>query len=208
MGSAPSRSSVSSLPLSAPTFPERITFLMRSPSMTIAAPSAGSLPVQSIRNALVSTVMGMRASFGDDPRFVHPDLLVGAWRPLDPAGHAVEVVLLPEEHPRRLVVHHLLQLGPGLEALLRVHDRHGLGDLGGDGLVASVEEWSGLPWKSCSIVSCAFSAGPEPRKNMSPVVRFLILSRCVPHSFTTTLTLMPSRWSCAAMASETSLSSG
>ena len=28
---------------------------------------------------------------------------------------------------------------------------------------------------------------------MSPVVRFLILSRCVPHSFTTTLVLMPTR---------------
>ena len=58
------------------------------------------------------------------------------------------------------------------------------------------------------MVFCASSAGPQPRKNMSPVVRFLILSRCVPHSFTTTLVLMPTRWSWAAMASEMSLSSG
>src|SRR5215831_14221586 len=125
MSARPLRSSVSTLPLSGPTLPERITSLMRRPSMTTAAPSAGSFPVQSIRNALVSTVMAIPTSSVSrlarhDLRFVHPHLLVGAWRPLDPVGHAVEVMLLPEEHPRRLVVDHLLQLGPGFETLLRV----------------------------------------------------------------------------------------
>src|SRR5688572_27922085 len=43
---------------------------------------------------------------------VHPHLLVGPRRPLDPVRHAVEVVLLPQEHPRRLGVHQPLELGP------------------------------------------------------------------------------------------------
>src|SRR2546427_4248490 len=78
-----------------------------------------------------------RESPWDDLGLVHPDLLVGARGPVDPVGDAVEVVLLPQEHPRHLVVHQQLQLGPGLEALLRVHDGDGLGDLGLDGLVAA-----------------------------------------------------------------------
>ena len=129
MSVRPLRSSVSTLPSRAPTRPERSTSLMRSPSTTTAAPSAGSLPVQSIRNAFVRTVMAMPASLlacryiaCADLGFVHPHLLVGARRPVDPVGDAVEVVLLPEEDPRRLVVDHLLDLGPGLEPLLRVDD--------------------------------------------------------------------------------------
>src|SRR3990170_1355437 len=144
----PLRESVSTRPLRGPTLPERITSLIRSPSMTTAAPSTGSLPVQSIRNASVSTVMApMRASMcqshqrrlaGHHLRLEHPDLLVGARAPLDPAGDAVDVVLLPEKDPRDLIVHHLLDLRPRLEPLLRVHDRHGLGDLGLQRLVAAV----------------------------------------------------------------------
>src|SRR5262249_58578126 len=135
----PLRSRVSTRPLRAPTRPERITSLIRSPSTTTAAPSSGSRPVPSIRSALAKTVMPAMASPRPLPRhhlcLVHPHLLVGARRPLDPVGHAVEIVLLPQEHPRLLVVHHLLELGPRLEALLGVHDGDGLSDLGVDGLV-------------------------------------------------------------------------
>src|SRR5436190_14405549 len=45
--------------------------------------------------------------------------------------------LLPEEGPRRLVRHDLLDLGPGLEPLLRVHDGDGGGDLVLEQLVAA-----------------------------------------------------------------------
>ena len=55
----PLRSTVSTFPGSGPTLPEAITSLMRSPSTTTAAPSTGSLPVQSIRNAFVNTVIAM-----------------------------------------------------------------------------------------------------------------------------------------------------
>ena len=75
-------------------------------------------------------------------------------------------------------------------------------------LLPPYDEYVIEPWKSCSIVPWASRAGPQPRKNMSPVVRFLILSRCVPHSLTVTLTVMPMRPSWAAMACEMSLSSG
>ena len=53
----PPRSSVSTRPGSGPTRPDAMTSTMRSPSTTTAAPSIGSLPVQSIRNALVNTVI-------------------------------------------------------------------------------------------------------------------------------------------------------
>ena len=53
----PPRSSVSTRPGSGPTRPDEMTSTMRSPSTTTAAPSIGSLPVQSIRNALVNTVI-------------------------------------------------------------------------------------------------------------------------------------------------------
>src|SRR6266481_1367035 len=139
MSVRPLRSSVSTLPLSGPTLPDRMTSLMRSPSRTTAAPSTGSLPVQSIRNAFIRTVMGMAASsLLRDLRFVHPHLLVGTRLPVDPVGDAVEIVLLPEEHPRHLVRHHLLDLGPGLYPLLRVHDGDGGGDLVLEHLVAAV----------------------------------------------------------------------
>src|SRR5437667_11077897 len=119
----PRRSTVSTLPSSGPTLPERMTSLMRSPSTTTAAPSTGSLPVQSIRNAFISTVVGMAVSSPlRELGFVHPHLFVGARLPVDPVGDPVDVVLLPEEGPRRLVRHDLLDLGPGLEPLLRVHD--------------------------------------------------------------------------------------
>ena len=59
MSVRPLRSTVSTLPGRGPTLPEAITSLMRSPSTTTAAPSTGSLPVQSIRNALVKTVIAM-----------------------------------------------------------------------------------------------------------------------------------------------------
>src|SRR4030095_13414375 len=58
--------------------------------------------------------------------------------PPNPARHAVEVVLLPEEYPGRLRVDQTLQLGPRLEPLLGVHDRHRLRDLVLDDLVAAV----------------------------------------------------------------------
>src|SRR5438046_3417181 len=115
---APLQSSVVTGPGSAPTAPWRATSLMVSSSTTTAAPSTGSAPVQSIRNALVKTVMLIARLFPvalprHDLGVVHPHLLVGARRPLHRAGHAVEVVLLPEEDPRRLVVDELLQLGVG-----------------------------------------------------------------------------------------------
>src|SRR3990172_8457809 len=130
MSVRPLRSSVSTLPRIGPTRPERMTSLMRSPSTTTAAPSTGSLPAQSIRNALVRTVMAMAAPLPlCDLGFVHPHLLVGARLPVDPVGDAVEVVLLPEEDPRRLVLHHQLDIGPGLEPLLGVDEGDGRGDL-------------------------------------------------------------------------------
>src|SRR5947199_6104667 len=109
----PLRSRVVILPLRGPTLPERMTSLIRSPSTTTAAPSTGSLPVQSIRNAFISTVVGMAVSSPlRELGFVHPHLFVGARLPVDPVGDPVEVVLLPEEGPRRLVRHDLLDLGP------------------------------------------------------------------------------------------------
>src|SRR5262249_10156466 len=126
----PLQSSVVTRPGSGPTLPCRRTSLMRSSSTTTAAPSAGSAPVQSISRALAKTVMAIVATprsridtkvasvrhawlrlSRHDLGVVHPDLLVGARRPLDGLGHAVEVVLLPQEHPGRLVVNQLLQLG-------------------------------------------------------------------------------------------------
>src|SRR6266478_2405288 len=135
----PRRSRVSTLPRRGPTFPERMTSLMRSPSTTTAAPSTGSLPVPSIRNALVRTVRGTRVSsplreFG----FVHPHLFVGAGLPVDPVGHAVEVVLLPEKDPRDFVDDHLLDLRPRLLTLLGIHEGDGGGDLVLKRLVAPV----------------------------------------------------------------------
>src|SRR5712692_7873610 len=53
---APLRSSVVTGPGNAPTLPLGSTSLIRSSSTTTAAPSTGSAPVQSIRNALVKTV--------------------------------------------------------------------------------------------------------------------------------------------------------
>src|SRR5574341_189994 len=139
MSVRPFRSSVSTFPLSGPTLPERMTSLMRSPSTTTAAPSTGSLPVQSIRNAFVRTVMDMAApSPLRDLGFVHPHLLVGARLPVDPVGDAVEIVLLPEEDPRGLERDHLLDLGPGLEPLLGVDEGDGRLDLGLERLVAAV----------------------------------------------------------------------
>src|SRR3990172_8288497 len=132
MSVCPLRSSVATCPLSGPTLPEGRTSLI-SPSSTItAAPSTGSLPVQSIRNALVRTVRpGISSSSARDHlRLEHPDLFVGARLPLDPGGHAVEIVLLPEEDPRHLVMDDLLDLGPRLEPPLRVHGDDRLGDLG------------------------------------------------------------------------------
>src|SRR3954467_9423847 len=90
---APLRSSVVTGPGSAPTLPLGSTSLIRSSSTTTAAPSTGSAPVQSIRNALVKTVRLMpRLLSRDALGVVHPDLLVGARRPLDVARDAVEVV--------------------------------------------------------------------------------------------------------------------
>src|SRR3989304_3101990 len=139
MSVRPLRSSVSTLPRIGPTRPERMTSLMRSPSTTTAAPSRGSFPVQSIRNAFLRTVMAMAApSPLRDLGFVHPHLLVGARLPVDPVGDAVEVVLLPEEDPRRLERDHLLDVGPGLEPFLRIDDGDGRGDLVLEQLVSAV----------------------------------------------------------------------
>src|SRR5947208_6163693 len=153
---APRRSSVVIGPASGPTFPLGRTSLMRSSSTTTAAPSTGSAPVQSISSALVRTVTLMRAgsartahlvgglreehgaSSRDDLRVVHPYLLVGARRPLDVARDAVEVVLLPEGHPRRLVVRELLQLRVRRGARLRVYQRDRPRDLRVDGRVVAV----------------------------------------------------------------------
>src|SRR5258705_1224726 len=135
----PRRSMASTLPRSGPTLPERMTSLMRSPSTTTAAPSTGSLPVPSIRKALVRTVRGTRAPLSlHDLGFVHPHLLVGAGLPVDPVGHPVEIVLLPEKDPRDLADHHLLDLRPRLQPLLGIHEADGGGDLVLEGLVASV----------------------------------------------------------------------
>src|SRR4029450_9352322 len=135
----PRRSTVSTLPRRGPTLPDRMTSLMRSPSTTTAAPSTGSLPVPSMRKALVRTVRGTRAPLSlHDLGFVHPHLLVGAGLPVDPIGHAVEIVLLPEKDPRDLGGHHLLDLRPRLQPLLGIHDGDGGGDLVLEGLVASV----------------------------------------------------------------------
>src|SRR5512145_1556414 len=114
MSVLPLRSSVVTRPGREPTTPLVATSLMRSSSTTTAAPSTGSAPVQSMRNAFVKTVRLMIGSVRlsrDDLRVVHPHLLVGPRRPFDVLGDSVEVVLLPEEHPRRLVVHGLLELG-------------------------------------------------------------------------------------------------
>src|SRR5213593_2345357 len=140
---APLQSSVVTGPGSAPTLPWRTTSLMRSSSTTTAAPSTGSPPVQSMRNVLVKTVMliGRLSPVAlprHDLRVVHPYLLVGPRRPLDRVGNPVEVVLLPEKDPRRLVVDELLQLGVGGGASLRVHHRDGAGDLLVDQLVVAV----------------------------------------------------------------------
>src|SRR5436309_1576356 len=126
-----------------PTMPWRATSLIVSSSTTTAAPSTGSAPVQSITNALVKTVMLFARLFPvalprHDLGVVHPHLLVGARRPLHRAGHAVEVVLLPEEDPRRLVVDELLQLGVGGRTALGIHHRDGAGDLLVDHLVVAV----------------------------------------------------------------------
>src|SRR5262245_58023615 len=106
MSVLPPRSSVVTRLGSAPTCPLGAMSLIRSSSTTTAAPSMGSAPVQSIRNALVKTVMAMgpfswSRLFRDDLGVVHPDFLVGARRPLDGVGYAVDVVLLPQEHPGR-----------------------------------------------------------------------------------------------------------
>src|SRR3989449_5755038 len=140
---APLQSSVVTGPGSAPTVPWRATSLMVSSSTTTAAPSTGSAPVQSITNALMKTVMLIARLFPvalprHDLGVVHPHLLVGAQRPLHRAGHAVEVVLLPEEDPRRLVVDELLQLGVGGRTALGIHHRDGAGDLLVDHLVVAV----------------------------------------------------------------------
>src|SRR3989441_9728498 len=140
---APLQSSVVTGPGSAPTVPWRATSLMVSSSTTTAAPSTGSAAVQSITNALMKTVMLIARLFSvalprHDLGVVHPHLLVGARRPLHRAGHAVEVVLLPEEDPRRLVVDELLQLGVGGRAALGIHHRDGAGDLLVDHLVVAV----------------------------------------------------------------------
>src|SRR5439155_16051309 len=147
MSVAPRRSSVVIGPASGPTFPLGRTSLMRSSSTTTAAPSTGSAPVQSMRSALVRIVRLMvarsastahlvggllkepGASSRDDLRVVHPHLLVGARRPLDMARDAVEIVLLPEEHPRRLVADELLQFRVGVGAGLGVEEGAGAGDL-------------------------------------------------------------------------------
>src|SRR5439155_310313 len=140
---APALVTVATGPGSAPTVPWRATSLMVSSSTTTAAPSTGSAPVQSITNALVKTVMLIARLFPvalprHDLGVVHPHLLVGARRPLHRAGHAVEVVLLPEEDPRRLVVDELLQLGVGGRTALGIHHRDGAGDLLVDQLVVAV----------------------------------------------------------------------
>jgi hypothetical protein len=59
MSVLPWRSSVVTRPGNAPTWPFGAISLIRSSSTTTAAPSMGSAPVQSIRNALVKTVMAM-----------------------------------------------------------------------------------------------------------------------------------------------------
>src|SRR5207247_3097875 len=92
---APLQSSVVTGPGSAPTAPWRATSLMVSSSTTTAAPSTGSAPVQSIRNALVKTVMLIARLFPvaltrHDLCVLHPHLLVRAWRPLHPARHLLE----------------------------------------------------------------------------------------------------------------------
>src|SRR5438477_12905668 len=122
----PLQSSVVTRPGCGPTLPFGSTSLMRSSSTTTAAPSTGSAPVQSIRRALVKTVIAMGSLLSrHDLGVVHPDLLVGAGRPLDGLGHAVEVVLLPQEHPGRLLVDQPLQLGVGLGPRLGIEQRLG-----------------------------------------------------------------------------------
>src|SRR5262249_52851381 len=98
--------------------------LIRSSSTTTAAPSTRSPPapstgppaVQSTRKGLVKTVMLIArlspvALTRHDLRFVHPSLLAAPRRPAARAGHAVEIVLLPQEDPGGLVVDELLELG-------------------------------------------------------------------------------------------------
>src|SRR5687767_5587486 len=103
---------------------------MRSSSTTTATPSIGSAPVQSIRNAFVKTTVPMLSLLlRHDLRVVHPHLLVGPRRPLHVAGDAVQVVLLPQEHPRRFLVEELLQLGVRGGPRLRVRERRRLGHL-------------------------------------------------------------------------------
>src|ERR1044071_9542568 len=135
----PRRSTVSTLPRSGPTLPERMTSLMRSPSTTTAAPSTGSVPVPSMRKALLRTVRGTRVpSPLHDLGFVHPHLHIGAGLPVDPVCHPVEIVLLPEKYPRHLAGDYLLDLCPRVQPLLRIHDGDGGGDLVLQGLVAPV----------------------------------------------------------------------
>src|SRR5499425_3460236 len=135
----PLRSSVSTEPRSGPTLPEAITSLIRSPSSTTAAPSTGSRPVQSMRKALVRTVRVMAVSSAlGDLGLVHPHLLVGARRPVDPVRYPIEIVLLPQEDPGHLVDHHLLDLRPRFQALLGIHDGNGGGNLVLQRLVAAV----------------------------------------------------------------------
>src|SRR5439155_3007194 len=169
MSVAPAQSIVVTGPGSAPDPPLARTSLIRSSSTITVAPSTGSAPVQSIRNALVKTVrlidrrggprygpphppslgrapaqpwrasgLTQDVSSRDHLRLVHPDLLVGARRPLHRLRHAVEVVLLPEEHPRRLVVDEPLQLGVRLRARLRIEQGLGARDLLVDRLVVAV----------------------------------------------------------------------
>src|SRR5262245_17434800 len=159
----PLQSSVVTRPGCAPTLPLRSTSLIRSSSTTTAAPSTGSAPVQSISRALVKTVILIVATFRsrveprvasvrhawlrlsrDDLRLVHPDLLVGAGRPLDVLRHAVEVVLLPQEHPGRLVMDRLLEIRVGSRPSLGVDQRDRPGDLVVDHLVVAVGRVRGL----------------------------------------------------------------
>src|SRR5438128_6519039 len=140
---APLQSMVVTGPGSAPTLPWRTTSLTRSSSTTTAAPSTGSPPVQSIRNVFANTVMliGPLSSVAlsrHDLRLVHPHFLVGSRCPVHRVGDSIEVVLLPEEDPRSLVVDELLQLGVRRGAPLRVGDGDRAGDLVVDDLVVTV----------------------------------------------------------------------
>src|SRR5262245_53859346 len=205
----PCRSIVSTAPRSGPTRPEGMTSLIRSPSTTTAAPSSGSRLTQSIRKALVKTVTAMAAPLPlGDPGFVHPHLLVGARRPVDPVRHPIEVVLLPEEDPRYLVDDHLLDLRPRLQALLGVHDSDGGGDLVLEWLVSAVGGVGHGALEELLDGVLGIEGGAPAEEEHVTSLAVLDLVEVVPHSLTTTLTLMPRRPSWAAIACEMSLSSG